>query len=278
MNMNKNLRVLLYETPYDPYMNLAFEESFFIVQANNVNSSNTIRIWRNANAVVIGYFQKAVEEVNFEEANKIGAVVTRRFTGGGAVYHDLGNINYAIAYKVKKKIDKPLDTAFRYLIKGVLFALKYLNLEAELENINDVVVGNHKVSGTVASYKQDTLFLHGSILVSTDLEKLYNVLKVSRKKLEDKKISSIKYRVTTISNILKRKISYKEIIKAFVKGYEELFNAEAYYDLPESIELNIAEILYKYKYSLKEWNLERSMHENIHISKKINDLLSEVKS
>jgi lipoate-protein ligase A len=97
-----SLRVLLYETPEDPYMNLAFEEAFVRVLSLR-NPCPTLRIWRNKNAAVIGYFQKADEEVKLDVASKYDVAITRRFTGGGAVYHDLGNINYAIAVKSDEK-------------------------------------------------------------------------------------------------------------------------------------------------------------------------------
>jgi len=78
------LRVLLYETPYDPHMNLAFEEAFARARATGV-VGDTLRIWRNSNAVVIGYFQEAAIEVNMSVAEARGIRVVRRFTGGCAV-------------------------------------------------------------------------------------------------------------------------------------------------------------------------------------------------
>lgn len=112
----------------------------------------------------------------------LGASVVRRFTGGVAVYHDLGNINYAIV--AKKKIGS-VEEIYGYLINGALNALKQLGLSPWLENINDVVVNNRKVSVAAATFHGDTIFLHGALLVSTDLKKLSRVLKISRKKLLD---------------------------------------------------------------------------------------------
>ncbi len=267
----ERLRVLLFETPSDPYYNLAFEEAFYLVY-NKLGGDPVLRIWRNKNAVIIGYFQKAEEEVHLDYAKQIGAEIVRRFTGGGAVYHDLGNINYAVT--VKKNIGN-VEEIYSFLIKGILYALKKLGVEPYLENINDVVVNNRKVSGTAATYRGETLFLHGALLVSTDLAKLSKVLKISKKKLLDKKVSSVKYRVALLQDILGRKITYHEIIDAIILGYSSLLNIEPYYDMPTQLEIEVADILYKEKYKTREWNYERkplTYFKNIY--DKINNLLS----
>ncbi len=256
------LRVLLYETPRDPMYNLAFEEAFLL--AHNAGLvDDTLRIWRNMNAVIIGYFQRAEEEVHLDYAREIGAAVVRRFTGGGAVYHDLGNINYAVVVSRKRYPGvSPVDAAYTILIKGALRALSIMGFEARLENINDVVVNDNgvdrKVSGTAATYRENTLFLHGALLVSTDLEKLRRVLRISRKKLMDKKVSSVKYRVTLLEKLRGEPIPYREIIDAFIKGYTEALGYDGYYlDMPTREELEAAEILYREKYSRPEWSMER---------------------
>ncbi len=253
----KTLRVLLYEVPEDPYMNLAFEEAFARARASGL-TPDTLRIWRNKDAVIIGYFQRAEEEVDLSLARELGVVVARRFTGGGAVYHDLGNINYAVALGPESMGQQgPVEMLYGYLIRGALNALRRLGLEPRLENINDIAVGDYKVSGVAGSYRWSAPFLHGSLLVSTDLSRLASLLRVSRKKLLDKKVSSVKYRVARLQDLLGRSIGYHEVIDALVGGFEELLGAEAYFDLPWPEELEAAWILYKYKYSRREWNLER---------------------
>ncbi len=252
--MPNRLRILLFETPHDPYYNLAFEEALLHIYSRLNIDEPLLRIWRNANAVVIGYFQKAEEEVIIDYAESIGAEIVRRFTGGGAVYHDLGNINYAV---IAKRSVGDVKEIYDYLIKGILYALELFDLKPRLENINDIVVADRKISGTAATKRGDIIFLHGSLLVSTDLNKLSRVLKVSRKKLMDKKISSVKYRVTLLENVLGRSVRYWEVIDKLVKGYSKLFNADPYYDLPSNIEFRVANMLYRGKYVRREWNIER---------------------
>ncbi len=249
------LRVLLFETPNDPYYNLALEESLFLLHSMNVIRDDVLRIWRNANAVVIGYFQRADEEVDMEHAGKYGISVVRRFTGGGAVYHDLGNINYAV---ITGRHGGSIEDLYGHLLKGILGALRYLGLSAYVENINDIAIGGRKVSGTAASFRGNTWFLHGSLLVSTDLERLSSVLKISRKKLMDKHVSSVKYRVATLNDLAGRRYEYWEVIEALVKGYSELLGDEPVYDMPGNLELLVAGKLYRGKYLRDDWNLGRA--------------------
>ena len=255
MGMANLLRVVLFETPHDPYANLAYEEAIARLRGAGL-IDDTLRIWRNENAVVIGYFQYADKEVRIEEAERIGAKIVRRFTGGGAVYHDLGNYNYAIAVKPERRPTDVVEYLYGWLIQGALRALELLGVKPRLENINDVVVGNRKVSGTAATIRWDSFFLHGSLLVDTDLSTLSRVLKVPAEKLKDKRISSVKYRVTRLSDILGEKIRPAEIIDAFVRGYEELLGAEAVFTQPERVELRVAGVLRK-RYVTREWNFER---------------------
>ncbi|MCC6002733.1 MAG: lipoate--protein ligase family protein [Thermofilum sp.] len=237
-------------------MNLAFEEAVFrCVGAGLVD--NTLRIWRNKNAVVIGYFQDAREEVNLETAMKLGVSVVRRFTGGGAVYHDLGNVNYALSVKMSENIAKDYLNIYGKYLRGALLALEKLGAKPYIENINDIIVSNRKVSGTAASIGKGAEFIHGSILVNTDLTILSRVIKVSPTKLADKKVSDVKYRVVTLESLLARKISYREVLDALVEGFSELLSAEPYFDLPSEEELEVAKILWEDRYKTIEWNFER---------------------
>jgi len=252
----KGLRVLLFETPHDPYFNLALEEALFYIKSKRRDANPVLRIWRNYSAVIIGYFQKAEEEVKLDLAENLGIAVVRRFTGGGAVYHDLGNINYAIV--IDQRSNDPLNELYGFLIDGILNALRKFGVEPRVENINDIAIGFGKVSGVAASFREGTLFLHGSLLVSTNLDVLTRVLKISEKKLADKKVNSVKYRVRLLEDILGRKITFSEIVEKIIRGYCDLLNLKPYYDMPEKLEIEAAKILYEEKYKKEKWNLGRS--------------------
>ncbi len=255
------LRVLLFETPEDPYMNLAFEEAIPRARGCGI-SPDTLRLWRNQGAVIIGYFQRAEEEVNLEQADRLGIKVVRRFTGGGAAYHDLGNINYALSLSLsERRVANPLEYIFSELIKAPVEALRGLGFNASLENVNDIVVDGRKVSGTAATVAWGSIFFHGAMLVNSDLSRLASVLRVSVKKLIDKGISSVKYRVTNLSSI--KNVSVQEVADSLANSFAKLLGYDGVrYEMPSSEELEIANVLYNYKYTSKEWNFERASHKS----------------
>ncbi len=252
------LRVLLFEEPEDPSYNLAFEEALPRAVGCGV-SPPTLRIWRNKSAVIIGYFQRAEEEVNLDEAKRRGVEVVRRFTGGGAAYHDMGNINYALSVPASwAGPESPIDYIFGKLIRGPVEALRSLGFEASLENVNDIVVSSRKVSGTAATVSWGSAFLHGAMLINADLSALAAVLKVSPRKLIDKGVSSVKYRVTNLSTI--REVSMAQLVEALSSSFAKVLGLEGYYfDMPSPLELEIADALYE-KYSDRRWNMERAPH------------------
>ncbi|MGC8620754.1 MAG: lipoate--protein ligase family protein, partial [Caldisphaera sp.] len=260
MRLMNYLRVLMFETPHDAYFNIAFEEALARARGCNI-IPDTLRFFRNKNAVIIGYFQRADEEVNINYLKKIDASLVRRPTGGGAVYHDLGNLNYSIVVSHDRaKSLSPVDYIFNELIKGPINALNSLGFNARVENINDIVVNNRKVSGTAASISWNSIFFHGAMLLKTDIEKLSSVLKVSQKKLIDKGISNVKYRVTNLFDI-NDSIKVEEIINSMVESYRKLLNFNGViYELPSKEEIEIANLLYEEKYRKEEWNMERAQH------------------
>jgi lipoate-protein ligase A len=252
--MGRELRIIFAERPEDPYMNLSIEEAVFIERCNN-SVPDTLRFWRNQNAVVIGVFQRASEEVDLDYASKMGIKVVRRFTSGGAVYHDLGNLNFALSTMVKSR--KGVDYLYGELLEGVMNGLRRLGLNPYKENVNDIVVNDRKVIGVAGSIRKNCVFLHGAVLINTDLNILARVLKVSRKKLLDKKFKSVKYRVTNLKNI-NTNIETRDVIKALTTGFEETLDSVSYPDLITQKEIETANQLYKRKYTRKEWNMERA--------------------
>ena len=251
----RRLRVLLFETVDDPYYNLAFEEAFFLVRARGGVEDETLRLWRNRDAVVLGFFRRVEEDVVLEEAWRSGTAIVRRFTGGGTVYHDLGNLNYAVTLAGGRGF-RPIDTAYGFLIMGAVNALRNLGLSPRIENKSDIVVRGRKISGTAASYKWNTLFLHGSLLISSSIERLYRLLRIPEKPPPG--VSPAKYRVTTLTRILGEGIGVRELAEHIITAYEELYGAEAYNDRPSSLETRIADLLYKNKYRDEKWNMEKT--------------------
>lgn len=245
------VRVLTYETPRNPYLNLAFEEALAIVRAKDL-IEDTLRIWRNEKTLVLGYFRNAKDDINLLRAKEMNFSIVRRFSGGGTVYHDLGCVNYSIV--VKRNTRFPVSYLYNELLKGTLVALKKLGVRPYIKNTNDIVVNGKKISGTAGSIKWNVLFLHGSILVNSDLNRLYLLLKMP-KSIEGS-IDPVKYRVANLSRFV-GDLNYERIRDALIFGYSKTLLAKPYFDNPTKKELKVAQILHKQKYSRREWNLKR---------------------
>ncbi len=241
----------------DPFMNLAVEEAIPQMVGGG-RASSTVRFWHNANTVVLGCFQSAELEVNFDACKKTGTNIVRRFTGGGAVYHDAGNLNYAISLRKGHRIipeDDDLQLVFSRLSEGTVKGLRSLGVKAEFQPINDVQIDGKKVSGGAGSVRWGAVFHHGCILVASDLAILGRVLKVPQAKLLDKHVASVQKRVTTVQDELARNVTTREVQNAIVKGVEDCYGVRLEKGGLTNEELALARELYDTKYGRVEWNL-----------------------
>jgi lipoate-protein ligase A len=250
-------RLVDVEYPNNPFMNLAVEEAIPRVVGEG-KSPSTVRFWHNSNTIVIGCFQSARLEVNMEACKETGTEIARRFTGGGAVYHDSGNLNYAISLRKGHPIvpDQNLQSVFQRLSEGAVEGLRKLGVKAEFQRINDIQVDGKKVSGAAGSIRWNSVFHHGCILVGSDLSILGRVLNVSRVKLEDKHVASVQKRVTTVQDELGRHVSTREVRDDIVDGIESCYGVRVEPGDLTREEVGLAEELYQTKYSRLEWNLE----------------------
>ena len=196
----------------NPYHNLALEEYL----AQNCTSP-VLYLWQNEKTVVIGYAQNAYAECKSEKIIESGGFLARRTTGGGAVYHDLGNLNFTFImpnefYDVKKQFQ---------VIKE---ALKQLNIDAEISGRNDILIEGKKFSGNAFKHTKKTSIHHGTIMVNVDTSKLGEFLTVSKAKIEAKGIKSVRSRVINLCE-LKNDITVEKLIEvlknSFIKNYGE---------------------------------------------------------
>ena len=256
--MPETWRLVDVEFRDDPFMNLAIEEA--IPRTVGLGKApNTVRFWHNSNTIVLGCFQSANLEVNLEACKELGTDIVRRFTGGGAVYHDSGNLNYAISLKRGHPLipTNDLQLAFQRLSEGTVQGLRALGVNAEFQPINDIQVNGLKVSGAAGSIRWDAIFHHGCILVGSDLSILTRVLNVAQVKLADKHVASVRKRVTTIRDELGRDVSTGEVKNSIAKGIEIAYNVRLQNGELSGEELALARELYNEKYSRPEWNLGR---------------------
>ncbi|WP_421165003.1 lipoate--protein ligase A [Aeromonas dhakensis] len=189
------LRLLLSDS-HDPLFNLAVEECIFRQMDPH---QRVLFLWRNANTVVIGRAQNPWKECNTRRMEEDGVTLARRSSGGGAVFHDLGNSCFTFMAG-KPEYDKSISTAI------VLDALKRLGVEAFASGRNDLLVatpdGDRKVSGSAYRETHDRGFHHGTLLLDADLGRLAHYLNPDPKKLAAKGISSVRSRVANLGELL----------------------------------------------------------------------------
>ncbi|MFB3239849.1 lipoate--protein ligase A [Aeromonas salmonicida] len=203
---------LLVSDSHDPLFNLAVEECIFRQMDPN---QRVLFLWRNANTVVIGRAQNPWKECNTRRMEEDGVTLARRSSGGGAVFHDLGNSCFTFMAG-KPGYDKSISTAI------VLDALKLLGVSAFASGRNDLLVatqeGDRKVSGSAYRETHDRGFHHGTLLLDADLSRLANYLNPDPKKLAAKGISSVRSRVANLCELLPG-LEHQQVSHALIEAF-----------------------------------------------------------
>ena len=190
-----------------PYYNLALERSLFdFVDEDTV----ILYLWQNSHTIVIGKNQNAYAECKVDEFIKDGGTLARRPSGGGAVYHDLGNLNFSII--CKESIDK--ENTYQRIVKE---ALGYFGIVSEFNGRNDLTVDDKKFSGSAFYVKDDVLCQHGTILINSDFKELSKYLTPDISKLERNHVKSVESRVVNLSEI-SDKITVESMKEAMIKA------------------------------------------------------------
>lgn len=180
----------------DPYYNLAFEETVFLRRTEG----EYLLLWQNENTIVIGLNQNAEEEIDRAFVERHHIHVVRRTTGGGAVYHDMGNLNYSFITDVG---DAQRLTMERFT-GPVVEALRSLGLNAEASGRNDILVDGRKVSGTAQRILHGRILHHGCILFDANADMISGALRPEPSKFVSKGIRSVRSRVGNIRAALPR--------------------------------------------------------------------------
>lgn len=231
----------------DPMFNLALEEYVLKVLSEQ---DDFILLWQNANSVIIGRNQNAYAEVNESYVKEHNVNVVRRITGGGAVYHDLGNLNFSFITTIQ---DDSLQNYVKFTTP-VIKALNKLGVAAEFSGRNDIVVDGKKISGNAQTYFKQKMLHHGTILFDVDMSHIANVLKVKIDKLASKGVTSNRARVTNIRPLLNKEMNIEEL-RAILLSELVAPNivSECIYELTEKDLASIYELIDQ-KYSRWEWN------------------------
>ncbi|MEO3947057.1 lipoate--protein ligase [Gorillibacterium sp. CAU 1737] len=187
----------------DPRINLALEE---YALKNLPADSDYLLFYINEPSIIIGKNQNTMEEINIEYVEEEGLKVVRRLSGGGAVYHDLGNLNFSFI----TNDDGQSFHNFRKFTDPVVQALRKLGVEAELSGRNDIQVGERKISGNAQFTQKGRMFSHGTLLFNTELGKVANALKVNAEKFKSKAVKSVSSRVANISEFLDKPMTIEQ--------------------------------------------------------------------
>jgi len=241
----------------DPHRNMAFDE--FCLEQLPLEEP-VFYLWRNRPSVIIGLNQNAYGEVNLTYLEEHGIALARRVTGGGAVYHDLQNLNYTI---VGRSAD--LDRDYPGYLHLFCDALRSLGVPAELSGRNDILVDGRKVSGYAKRVWHDRLMIHGTLMYDVDLETLKEALSVPGSKFETASgIASVHARVLNLRNLLPQ---FHDIVELQAALQEILAAGDTELLLEEAQQAEIDRIA-REKFATREWNLGRSPLTTFHRSRK----------
>ncbi|MCA1320186.1 lipoate--protein ligase [Bacillus tianshenii] len=238
----------------DPRINLAIEE----YALKNLDIEDTyLLFYINEPSIIIGKNQNSVEEINTKYVEDNGIHVVRRLSGGGAVYHDHGNLNFSFI----TKDDGESFHNFKKFTAPVVEALKSLGVDAEMSGRNDILAEGRKISGNAQFSTKGRMFSHGTLLFDSEIEHVVSALNVKKDKIESKGIKSIRSRVANIKEFLKEDITIEQFRQLLL---EAIFKTKdvPQYELTEEDWNNIHQ-LSKERYQNWDWNYGKSPKFNL---------------
>lgn len=228
----------------DPRINLAVEE--YALNYLDPNEEYVI-LWQNEPTVVVGRNQNTVAEVNGPFIKERGIHVVRRLSGGGAVYHDLGNLNFTFIVDAQKE----RVSNFEYFTRPVIEALASLGVKAEFSGRNDITIDGKKFSGNAQYWSKNRLLHHGTILFNSDLDVVGQALNVQADKLQSKGVKSVRSRVTNIYPYMPNPISIEEfkavLLEFLIPGKRQDYTLS-------DAEWAVVQQLKEKRYARWEWN------------------------
>lgn len=238
----------------NPYFNLALEE--YCLKHIDVGE-DYFMLWQNKPSVIIGKNQNTLQEISTSFVDERKIYVARRISGGGAVYHDLGNLNYTFIGQVEN-----LDQVdFQRYAEPIIRALRSMGVEAQLSGRNDITVDGKKISGNAQRFYKNRVMQHGTLMFDVNLEDLTRALTVGMDKIESKGIQSVRSRVTNIKDHLKEPMSITDFQQRIERELSDNYRSEEIklsreaLDTIQSMAIN--------KFSTWDWNYGNSPEFNI---------------
>lgn len=245
---------------HDAYFNIALEEYLLY----KYPTEDIFLLYINAPSIIVGKFQNTLAEINLDYVNAQQIKVVRRMSGGGAVYHDLGNLNFS--FHTLLGLNDFMD--FSKFTAPVIKVLNSLDVPAKLEGRNDLLVDGKKFSGNAKLAKNGKMIQHGTILFNSDMSVLGDALKMNPLKYVDKAIKSNRARVTNLIDYFPTEISTDELKELLVEEMLENNENAIIYQLTTEDLTGIADLI-KEKYQTWDWNFGFSPKYNFKNAKKI---------
>ncbi|MEA3308994.1 MAG: lipoate--protein ligase [Chloroflexota bacterium] len=239
----------------DSRLNLALEEHLV---KNLAINEELLLFYINAPSIIIGRNQNTLEEINTAYVKEHDVQVVRRLSGGGAVYHDLGNLNFSFITPYRP--GQPQD--FKHFTQPVIRVLHALGVEAELSGRNDILVDGRKISGNAQYRTARRMFSHGTLLFDTQLAGVVAALNVSQSKITSKGLKSVRNRVANISEFLAEPLTTREFRARLLQGIFNHATEIPTYELTEADWDEIHRIKAE-RYDCWEWNYGRSPEFNV---------------
>lgn len=244
----------------DPRVNLAIEE--YALRNLDINETYLL-FYINEPSIIIGKNQNTIEEINTEYVEENRIHVVRRLSGGGAVYHDLGNLNFSFI----TKDDGESFQNFRKFTEPVIQALHKMGVAAELSGRNDILVEGRKISGNAQFSTRGRMFSHGTLMFDSEIDNVVAALRVKKDKIESKGIKSIRSRVANISEFLDRKMTmdeFRKLLLVSIFGGEDQINE---YVLTDE-DWEQIKIISRERYQNWDWNYGKSPKFNLQRSRR----------
>ena len=243
----------LLDTNYQsPFLNVALEEAMFRVCEEGYFIP-TVRMWTNDAAVVVGRFQDVSLEVDASLCQREKILIVRRFTGGGTVYHDKGNLNITI---LNRRQDMEHDAVQARNISMIRNALSKLGVNSSINPPNSLMVDGKKISGSASAMNRNFILWHASLLVSTDLKTLHHVLSSGKDTHNTIHVRSRQQPTVTLQQFLGEPVQLTKVKHCLLESIDDVFGVETLKGSISRREEIAAHLLSDRKYSRDSWTYD----------------------